>query len=167
MGPGNRPQGEKMAASTSLGPWGSKVHFTGSDRFDIENGGIVAYPVLGSSSEALATGTTIPFNNGVVTLSMAQVTTARMFILPTPYAGSYLDIIRCTTGTTGSLEFDATSNVNILGTSGGAARYMIASSSNALSTITIVNLVGLSTATWAIVGASPGSSAVYVVGSSS
>ena len=153
-----------MAASTSLGPWGSKVHFTGSSALDVEAGGVIGYPIYGTTSANLTAGSTIPISDGTLIISRATASTAFKVTLPPPNPGCHLDIVMgALQATSGIVDIDAGSAVNII--YGSSAMEFIICTSAQTTGAGAMELLGLTTATWAVNGMSP-STAFLIQGSS-
>jgi hypothetical protein len=151
--------------------YGSKAHFNDSTSLDIDAGGqirvadygVVGMPVFGTTAAAAAdvvSGTTFP-NCGVVILSQVAPTTAlftRTFTVKPPVEGCYLDIIICSTASTeATIDINLGTGVGVQYASTTSMQWIIASTDKSPSTYRSLNLVGLSTSLWGVVGFYPSS----------
>jgi hypothetical protein len=166
--------------------YNNKVHFNDSTSLDVDSGGqiivaaggnvlvgsygVVSMPVLGSTvntSTDVVTGTTL-FNNGIVLLTQNSATTTfRLLTVKAPVKGCYLDIIIASTANTDNqVEINLGTGVGVLPclASTTSKQYILATSDGGTTQPRQINLVGVSTALWAIVGMFPTSTA-FTLGS--
>jgi hypothetical protein len=160
----------------------NKVHFNDSTSLDIDSGGQVLvalganvqFPVIGSTVSAstdVATGTTLP-NCGVVVLGQVAPSTSlftRTFTVKAPVKGAYLDLIICTTASTeGTIDINLGSGVGVLGNANTTSKqWIIATTDGSPAGLRALNLVGLSTSLWGVVGMFPSSTGWLFVATSS
>lgn len=149
--------------------YNNKVHFNDSSSLDVDSGGqihvaeggVVSFPVLGTTaytSTDVATGTTFP-NDGTVILSQVRPTTAvyaRTFTVKAPVKGCHLDIIVCTTASTECvIDINLGTSVGVVYAGTTSMQWIIASTDKSPSTYRALNLVGLSTTLWGVIGYQP------------
>jgi hypothetical protein len=151
--------------------YNNKVHFNDSSSIDVDAGGqiavatygVVSMPVVGSTvltAADVVSGTTLP-NCGVVVLGQVAPTTSlftRTFTVKPPVKGCYLDIIVCTTASTeATIDINLGTGVGVVSAVTTSMQWIIASTDKSPSTYRAINLVGLSTSLWGVVGFYPSS----------
>ena len=159
--------------------YNNKVHFNDSSSIDVDSGGQVAvaggakilvaegayvsFPVLGTTAFAatdVVTGTTLP-NDGTVIFSQVSPTTAiynRTFTVKAPVKGCHLDIIVASSASTeNTIDINLGTGVGVTYANTTSMQWIIASTDKAPASYRALNLVGLSTALWGVIGISPSS----------
>jgi hypothetical protein len=151
--------------------YNNKVHFNDSTSLDVDSGGqilvaeggVVSFPVLGTTAASatdVVSGTTLP-NDGTVIFSQVNPSTAvwpRTFTVKAPVKGCHLDIIVCTTASTeATIDINLGTNVGVTYANTTSMQWIIASTDKSPSTYRAINLVGLSTSLWGVIGFTPSS----------